>query len=62
VANPYLVHPAGQLPLALFAFLKVGLGLWLLSKSLIDDSALLPRLAYFGAGMSVVFLFGAGMA
>ena len=58
VANPYLLHPGIHLPLALWAFFKVAIGLWLMSKSLIGRAALPARLAYFLAGVAVIFLFG----
>lgn len=62
VANPYLLHPGASLLLALLAFFKVGLGLWLLSKSLIAKSSHLLRLAFFSSGIAVIFFFGVSMS
>ena len=62
VANPYLLHPGTNAILALFAFLKVGFGFWLLSRSLIGKSAPLLRLTYFTTGLASIFLFGVSIS
>jgi TRAP-type uncharacterized transport system fused permease subunit len=61
VANPYLLHPGLNPFLSLFAFVKVALGLWLLSKSLIGEYALAYRTAFFTSGLAVLFLLGVGI-
>jgi len=58
VANPYLLQPVSHVALALFAFGKIALGLWLLSKSLILSASIPVKLGYFAAGMASIFLFG----
>jgi len=60
VANPYLIHIEDKPVLALAAFVKIALGLWLLSKSLIGDFSPLLRIALFAAGLVVIFIFGIG--
>ena len=62
VANPYLLQPVSHVALALFAFGKIALGLWLLSKSLILSASIPVKLGYFAAGMASIFLFGIGGA
>ena len=62
VANPYLLHPGLNPFLSLFAFGKVALGLWLLSKSLIGEYSLAYRTAFFTSGLAVLFLLGVGIA
>ncbi len=59
VFNPALIHPEASLPLALAALFKIGLGLWLICRALIDP----PRPAWrapllAAAGILVVFAFG----
>lgn len=58
VANPALILMASHPALALLAFCKVGLGLWLLSKSLIANLPLYRRILIFGAGIAAIFLWG----
>lgn len=60
VANPALLQPGSQIFLALLAFAKIGLGLWLLSKSLIATASLPIRLGAFATGLTAIFLFGLG--
>jgi TRAP transporter 4TM/12TM fusion protein len=62
VANPYLLHPEQKPFLALFAFSKVALGLWLLSKSLIGESSLVFRAFLFFSGLAAIFTLGIGFA
>ena len=61
VANPALVHPDQSLGLALLAFAKIGLGLWLIGAGLVGDRQRpwLPPLAV-AAGAALVFAFGVG--
>ena len=61
VANPALVHPDQSLGLALLAFAKIGLGLWLISYGLVGDRKrpwLMP--VAVAAGAALVFVFGIG--
>jgi len=59
VANPALIAPDTDLLLALAALLKIGLGLWLISRALIGaGDALWLRLCAFPLGVAVVFAFG----
>ena len=59
VANPALIAPDVNLPLALLALVKIGLGLWLLSRALIGaGEALWLRGAAGLAGLVVVFALG----
>ncbi len=60
VANPFLLQPVSNIFLALFAFGKIALGLWLLSKSLIINASIPIRLCYFVAGLASIFLLGIG--
>ncbi len=60
VANPALILMTSHPALALLAFVKVGLGLWLLSKSLIASFPLYQRILLFGAGIAGIFLMGVG--
>ncbi|MCW9040358.1 MAG: TRAP transporter large permease subunit, partial [Rhodospirillales bacterium] len=64
VVNPALIYPDVALVPALFAFAKIGLGLWLLSVALIGIAAK-KRSVSIGvrtlaaiAGMMVIFSFG----
>lgn len=59
IANPHLLYPVTHPLWAALAFIKIGLGLWLLGKSLIAEKAILRRSLYFLAGLSAIFLFGA---
>lgn len=59
VANPALLYPSNNLGLALLAFAKVAVGLWLMSRGLIGGAApaySVPLLML--AGVAVVFLAG----
>jgi len=58
VANPYLLHPGLNPLLALLAFCKVALGLWLLSKNLIGAISPVRRMGMFAAGLVVIFTLG----
>ena len=59
VANPALIAPDVNLPLALLALVKIGLGLWLLSRALIGaGDAIWLRLAAGLAGFTVIFALG----
>lgn len=60
VANPYLLYPGIKPLLALAAFVKVGGGLWLLSKSLIGGSSPWFRVCLFFAGLVTIFTLGIG--
>lgn len=60
VANPFLLQPGSNITLALFAFIKIALGLWLLSKSLIATASIPVRLTYFAAGLVSIFILGIG--
>jgi len=61
IANPSLIHPEQGLLLALLAFAKVGLGLWLMSRALIGvERGSWLRPLWFVLGLGVVFLFGIG--
>jgi TRAP-type uncharacterized transport system fused permease subunit len=60
VANPALIQ-LGSIPaMALLAFVKTGLGLWLLSKSLIAELPLYQRVLICAAGLAVIFTMGVG--
>lgn len=61
VANPALLYPDAHLTLALLAFVKVAVGLWLMSRSLIGGSG--PSWTaplYLAAGLAVIFMAGIG--
>ena len=60
VANPALIQLGSTPALALLAFVKVGGGLWLLSKSLIAGLPPYQRVLLFGAGIGMIFLLGVG--
>lgn len=63
VFNPALIHPETSLPLALAALIKIGLGLWLICRALIDPPTPFWRLPLqAGAGIAVIFAFGLGAA
>ena len=55
IANPSLINLMETPFLAINAFLKVALGLYLLSTSLISKSALFVRLVLFTLGLIVIF-------
>ncbi len=59
IANPSLLYPTIHPVLAAIAFTKIGLGLWLLGKSLIAEKTIIRRVLYFLAGLAAIFLFGA---
>ena len=59
VANPALIAPDVNLPLALLALVKIGIGLWLVSRALIGaGDALWLRLGAGVAGVTAVFALG----
>ncbi|MDD2219339.1 MAG: hypothetical protein PHS63_04550, partial [Desulfoplanes sp.] len=58
VANPALIQLGSTPALALLAFVKTGLGLWLLSKSLIAELPLYQRVLICAAGLAVIFTMG----
>jgi TRAP transporter 4TM/12TM fusion protein len=58
VANPYLLHPDLNPLLAFLSFGKVGVGLLMLSKSLIGGPSVIWRFFYFAVGLVVIFFFG----
>lgn len=58
VANPALIQMGSTPALALLAFVKTGLGLWLLSKSLIAELPLYQRVLISAAGLAVIFMMG----
>jgi TRAP-type uncharacterized transport system fused permease subunit len=60
VANPALILMASHPLWALLAFAKTGLGLWLLSISLISELPLYQKLLIFSAGIATIFLLGVG--
>ena len=55
VANPGLIDPLTNLALALFSFLKIGVGLVLISFGLIAAYSGWQRIAMVGAGLAAVF-------
>ena len=62
VANPALLYPADHLGLALLAFAKVALGLWLMSRSLIGGTAPVWTAPLFLAtGLGAIFVFRVGI-
>ena len=61
VANPALIQVGSTPALALLAFAKVGLGLWMLSKSLIAQFPLYQRILVGAAGLAVIFIMGVGV-
>ena len=62
VANPALLYPADHLGLALLAFAKVALGLWLMSRSLIGGAAPVWTAPLFlAAGLAAIFAFRVGI-
>ncbi len=61
VFNPALIHPDESLLLALTALVKIGLGLWLICRALIDPPTPLWRAPVMAAvGIAVVFGYGIG--
>ncbi len=61
VFNPALIYPDVSLPLALAALFKIGLGLWLICRALIDPPKPFWRAPLMAvAGIAVVFGFGLG--
>jgi TRAP transporter 4TM/12TM fusion protein len=60
VANPALILMASHPLWALLAFAKTGLGLWLLSISLISELPLYQKLLISSAGIATIFLLGVG--
>lgn len=58
IANPYLLYPNTSPLWAAVAFVKVGLGLWLVGKCLISKEPALFRLMYCVAGLAAIFLLG----
>ena len=58
IANPHLLTPTTHPVLAAIAFTKIGLGLWLLGKSLIAEGSVMRRILYFLVGLIAIFLFG----
>lgn len=53
VANPNVLRIAEDPVMAIFAFLRLALGLWMLSHGLIAVRAILPKLALGAAGIAV---------
>lgn len=62
VANPYLLTPATNVFLALFAFVKIAMGLWLVSRSLIISASIPAKFCYFATGLVAIFMFGFSIA
>ncbi len=58
VANPSLTALGAHPWLALGACLKIGLGVWLVSRALIHREALALRALWLATGMVVIFAFG----
>ena len=58
VANPAVLQPVSHLFPALLAFVKISLGLWLVSKCLLVSGFIPVRILYLAAGLTAIFLFG----
>jgi TRAP-type uncharacterized transport system fused permease subunit len=58
VANPAVLQPVSHLFPALLAFVKISLGLWLVSKCLLVSGSIPVRILYLAAGLTAIFLFG----
>lgn len=58
IANPYLLYPRTHSLLAGIAFIKIGLGLWCLGRSMIAGGRWYKRLLFFVLGLGVIFLYG----
>lgn len=60
IANPDLILLETKPILALLAFAKVAVGLWLVSKSMIGSASIPMKILFFSGGVLVIFLFGVG--
>jgi TRAP-type uncharacterized transport system fused permease subunit len=60
IANPDLILLETKPVLACLTFVKVAVGLWLLSKSMIGGASIPLKLLLFCGGVLTIFLFGIG--
>ncbi|WP_375261158.1 TRAP transporter permease [Palleronia sp.] len=56
IANPYLIALAEHPALAIFAAIRVALGLTLISSGLIGARRAVPTIAFCAAGLTIIFL------
>jgi len=58
VANPALLQPVSNFFAALLAFVKISLGLWLVSRCLLVSGSIPFRILSLVAGLGIIFLLG----